>query len=152
VELVENGGIPTLEELRQVEKYFQTDPLDLEYFSRSHKRALLKANNVRWVLPGFYQRNLYIEGQMLRAIDDVMTMEGLDNLTDSELSSVLFARGFNPSELTREEQLQHLRDWVDVTTKLDPRSIALYLHLPALLFLNSKINKEIEHVDIPDDE
>ena len=87
-----------------------------------------------------------------RAIDDVMTMEGLDNLTDSELSSVLFARGFNPSELTREEQLQHLRDWVDVTTKLDPRSIALYLHLPALLFLNSKINKEIEHVDIPDDE
>ena len=81
-----------------------------------------------------------------------MTMEGLDNLTDSELSSVLFARGFNPSELTREEQLQHLRDWVNVTTKLDPRSIALYLHLPALLFLNSKIHKEIEHVDIPDDD
>ena len=81
-----------------------------------------------------------------------MTVEGLNNLSDVELSSLLFARGFNPSELSRDEQLQHLQSWVDVTTKLDPRAIALYLHLPALLFLNSKIHKEIEHVDIPDDE
>lgn len=147
---VEKGGIPTLKQLLKVEKYFQYDPLDLEYFSRSHKQALLKANNIRWVIPGFYQRNLYFEGQMLRAIDDVMRMEGLNNLTDPELSSVLFARGFDPSGLSRNEQLQHLQDWVDVTTKLDPRAIALYLHLPALLFLNNKNLKEIEHVDIPD--
>ena len=47
-----------------------------------------------------------------RAIDDVMRMEGLNNLTDPELSSVLFARGFDPSGLSRNEQLQHLQDWV----------------------------------------
>ena len=63
---VEKGGIPTLKQLLKVEKYFQYDPLDLEYFSRSHEQALLKANNIQWVIPGFYQRNLYIKGQMLR--------------------------------------------------------------------------------------
>ena len=82
-----------------------------------------------------------------------MMREGLDNLSDAELSSVLFARGFNPAGLERSEQLEHLRDWLGVTTQLDPRSIALYLHLPALLFYNDKkTQKEIEHVDIPDDE
>jgi len=152
VEDVEKGGTPTLEQLLSVEKFFLSYPLDLEYFSRSHKRALLKANDIRWVLPGFYQRNLYFEGQMLRAIDDVMKMEGISKLSDSELSFVLFARGFSPVGLEREQQLRHIEEWVDVTTKLDPRAIALYLHLPALLFLNNKNLKEIEDVDIPDDE
>ena len=64
VEKVEGGGFLSFQELQKVESYFQKDPLDLEYFSRSHKRALLKANNIHWVL--LYQRNLYIEGQMLR--------------------------------------------------------------------------------------
>jgi len=151
VSKVEDGGYPTLDELRRIESCFQTDPLDLEYFSRSHKRALLRANNIRWVL--LYQRNLYIEGQLLRAIDDVTLTEGLSNLSDSELSSLLFARGFNASGLSRADQMTHLEEWLGVTTKLDPRSIALYLHLPALLFYNNKnTQSQMEHVHIPDDE
>ena len=83
-----------------------------------------------------------------------MVKEGVENLSDQELSSILFARGFNPAGLSRDSQLQHLREWLGVTTQLDPRSISLYLHLPALLFLNNKKTQtEIdEHVHIPDDE
>lgn len=152
VRKVEAGQIPTLEELKNIESYFQSQPFDLEYFSRSHKRALLKANNIQLVL--LYQRNLYIEGRMLRAIDDVMVNEGLENLSEAEVSSLLFTRGLNPVGMTLEEQRSRLTNWVNITTQLDPKSIALYLHLPALIFYNERgTQREMEgkHVDLPND-
>lgn len=77
----------------------------------------------------------------LHNIDMAIQREGgTHNLPAETLRDSCFMRGLNASNLTNEEQIQFLDDWIKVSKHIDARNFSLFLHLPILLTYNHPNN------------
>lgn len=65
---------------------------------------------------------------------------GLSKLTSEELRFCCFARGLNASNLSNDELIKWLEQWIEVSKVINPTNFSLYLHLPILLTYNHPNN------------
>lgn len=65
---------------------------------------------------------------------------GASNLPAEALRDSCFRRGLNAANMTNEELVKFLDDWIEVSEHIDEMNISLYLHLPILLAYNHPNN------------
>lgn len=65
---------------------------------------------------------------------------GTQNLPIETLRHSCFMRGLNASNLTNDELIKFLDDWIKVSKHIDAQNFSLLLHLPTLLTYNHPNN------------
>lgn len=74
-------------------------------------------------------------------IDNAIKREGgTQNLPIETLRDSCFMRGLNASNLTNDELIKFLDNWLEVSKHIDSNNFSLYLHLPILLTYNHPNN------------
>ncbi|KAG9488633.1 hypothetical protein GDO78_004922 [Eleutherodactylus coqui] len=145
------GEQPTTQEIVRFSKLFE-DELTLEHLERSQLAALCRLLE----LPPIGTNNLLrfqllMKLRSIKADDEMISKEGVDNLTVAELQAASRSRGMRSLGLT-EEQLRHqVKQWLDLHLKENvPPSLLL---LSRALFLTDVKPKPImpvkQTVEVP---
>lgn len=125
-------------EILDLKPLFEDYPCHIEKISIAYVRQLAKCNN----LP--LRRSKLIDSTLVAHYTDLaMGREGIENLNDEELAKACYERSLNPVGISREEQLRHLCDWVEVSRAIDENSLSLLLHLPIFLAYNKPTNRQL---------
>ena len=77
-------------------------------------------------------------GLVFIQIDLAIIRENIGGLTEKDLAAACYLRGLNMSGLDRSEADAFLRQWLQISAKLDAHSGSLLLHMPMLLGMNRK--------------
>ena len=59
------------------------------------------------------------------------------------LRNACYIRGLNPINLSNEEMIAWLRDWIKISTTIEAEHLTLFLHLPILLGYNHPNNWQL---------
>lgn len=74
---------------------------------------------------------------------------GPSNLSSEVLRDCCFQRGLNASNLSNEELIKWLEQWIEVSKITDPHNFSLFLHLPVLTTYNHPNNWKLLYKDRP---
>lgn len=78
---------------------------------------------------------------MLHLMDMAIDREGgPSNLSTDALRDCCFNRGLNASNMSNEDLIAWLEQWIQISKVIDPRNFSLYLHLPILITYNHPNN------------
>ncbi|XP_075063138.1 LETM1 domain-containing protein LETM2, mitochondrial [Mixophyes fleayi] len=145
------GEQPTTQEIVRFSKLFE-DELTLEHLERSQLGALCRLLE----LPPIGTNNLLrfqllMKLRSIRADDEMISKEGVDNLTVAELQAASRTRGMRSLGLTEEQLKDQIRQWLDLHLKENvPPSLLL---LSRALFLTDVKPKPslavIQTVEVP---
>ncbi|KAL4217010.1 LETM1 domain containing 1 [Mactra antiquata] len=126
---------PTVDEVLQVKSFFSKYPLSIEELPTLYIRQLGK-------IIGDTERRYHLRhsGLILLHIDRAMVREGIENMTDQDICKACLKRGLNPYGLVKEERVQFLRTWTDITKELDETNVSLLFHCPVFLTYNKQTN------------
>lgn len=111
------GEQPTTQEIVRFSKLFE-DELTLEHLERSQLAALCRLLE----LPPIGTNNLLrfqllMKLRSIKADDEMISKEGVDNLTVSELQSTSRTRGMRSLGLTEEQLRDQMKQWLDLHLK-----------------------------------
>ncbi|XP_063787611.1 LETM1 domain-containing protein LETM2, mitochondrial isoform X2 [Pseudophryne corroboree] len=111
------GEQPTTQEIVRFSKLFE-DELTLEHLERSQLGALCRLLE----LPPIGTNNLLrfqllMKLRSIRADDEMISKEGVDNLTVAELQAASRARGMRSLGLTEEQLKGQIKQWLDLHLK-----------------------------------
>lgn len=132
------GNHPEVQQILNVASQFsEHGPYDVSKLFSHHVRHLMKVHGLSywflWRTKVTQYANLVVE------LDLALEREGLLNLSREELKHDCQLRGFLVEESTsNDEMLEYLQAWIEVTTKLGPKSASLVLHLPVFLGYNKQ--------------
>lgn len=77
-------------------------------------------------------------------MDKAIVREGnVHNMPVDALRAACFMRGLNAANMSNEELVRWLREWVDVSVNLGEEHLSLILHLPVLLGYNHPNNWQL---------
>ncbi|XP_057672516.1 LETM1 domain-containing protein 1 [Diorhabda carinulata] len=142
-----SGQHPSVENIVVCKTLFAQEPYCLLYLSRNHVKHLLKMHGMR---SGFFfrRRRLAYRAFILRELDKAIKREGgVNNLPLDALKRACFMRGLNPTNLSNEEMIKWLGDWIKLTDSVDKDSYSLLLHAPILLAYNAPSNWKLIYKD-----
>ncbi|ALC43464.1 CG5989 [Drosophila busckii] len=134
-----SGTHPTPEALIAVKDIFAEGPYSLLGMPRKHVKCLIKMHG----LPNsiFKRHRLHEHAFLVHYMDLAITREGgVHNLSSEALRYSCYLRGLNPANLSNEQMIEWLRNWVKVSTSIQGEHITLFLHLPILLGYNHPNN------------
>ncbi|XP_060069861.1 LETM1 domain-containing protein 1-like [Ylistrum balloti] len=77
---------------------------------------------------------VYNQIMAVHYIDMCIVREGLENLSDRDLQTACYVRGLNADGLTREEQEDFMKEWLEVSLHTNSDNISMLLH--TIVFLN----------------
>ncbi|OWF42086.1 LETM1 domain-containing protein 1-like [Mizuhopecten yessoensis] len=83
---------------------------------------------------GRNRMKVYNQIMAVHYTDMCIVKEGLDALTDRELQTACYVRGLNADGLTREEQEDFMKEWLEVSLHTNSANINMLLH--TMVFLN----------------
>ncbi|ESO84564.1 hypothetical protein LOTGIDRAFT_236224 [Lottia gigantea] len=126
------------EKILEIQPLFNGKPYNLDKLSLAYTRHLAKCLDL-----SVRSSKLKHDSLIFLNIDRAMRREGLLTLKDEEIERACYARGVNPMGLNREEKLKYLRQWVDVSHKIDESSVSLLLHLPIFLAYTHPANRKL---------
>lgn len=69
---------------------------------------------------------------------------GVHNMTTADLRNSCYIRGLNSKDLTDDELIQWLKDWISISTSITSDQLTLYLHLPIFLAINHPNNTRLK--------
>ncbi|KAH8366129.1 hypothetical protein KR093_009491, partial [Drosophila rubida] len=134
-----SGTHPTAEALIAVKDIFAEGPYSLLGMSRKHIKCLVKLHGLPNSL--FKRHRLHEHAFLVHYMDlAIMREGGVHNLRTDAMRYCCYLRGLNPDNLSREEMIEWLRNWVKVSTSIQGEHITLFLHLPILLAYNHPRN------------
>lgn len=65
---------------------------------------------------------------------------GAHNLSQDALIYACYLRGMNPTNLSNDMMVDWLKQWIEISDKIDGSNISLLVHLPILIGYNSPNN------------
>lgn len=65
---------------------------------------------------------------------------GVHNMSSEALMDACYLRGLNTNNMSNEEMIKWLEQWVQISLKVDGSNISLFLHLPILIGYNHPNN------------
>ncbi|XP_060654631.1 LETM1 domain-containing protein 1 isoform X1 [Drosophila nasuta] len=134
-----SGTHPTADALIAVKDIFAEGPYSLLGMSRKHIKCLVKMHGLPNSL--FKRHRLHEHAFLVHYMDLAINREGgVHNLRTDAMRYCCYLRGLNPDNLSREEMIEWLRNWVKVSTSIQGEHITLFLHLPILLGYNHPRN------------
>ncbi len=131
------GQHPSVVQLLELVSLFaEKGPLSLKSINSLHVRHLMAVHG----LHGWFSWRFKLQqfGNLLMQIDRAVMRESPSTLSEEELDSCCQRRGLNVNDLTREEKMTYLTEWLALSVELDAKSVSLLLHLPILLGYNHK--------------
>ncbi|KAH9495741.1 hypothetical protein Btru_013161 [Bulinus truncatus] len=117
---------------------FEGKPFSVDCLSIRHLRHLGKALGL-----SLRRKKLIKDALFLHFIDIAMTREGFSSMSDEELNKACCWRGLNPSGLHRQEKINYLEKWTQLSALVHETSISFLLHLPVLLSYGQPSNREL---------
>lgn len=168
-----SGTHPTAEEVISVKELFAAAPYktsSLSYMhivSRAHARrdthceawteilllffrqkSLCRLHDINWFW--FRKSRLAHRAQMMHLMDIAIDREGGPaSLSTEALRNCCFMRGLNASNLSNDELVRWLDQWVQVSKNIDTQNFSLYLHLPVLIAYNHPNNWKLLYKERP---
>lgn len=142
-----SGQHPSIDDILICKPLFEQEPYCLFYLSRNHVGHLLKMHGMR---SGFFfrRRLLAYRAFILKELDKAIKREGgVNNLPLDALKKACFMRGLNPTNLSNEEMIKWMSDWIKLTDAVDKDSYSLLLHAPILLAYNAPSNWKLIYKD-----
>lgn len=140
--LLGSGFHPTVEQLMEVRRVFTQPPYDYKSLSNKHIKWLASM----YGMPGWIFRRhrlselAYVIHYMDKAI---MSEGGVHNMDPESLRKACFIRGLNPTNLSNEEMIEWLRNWVKISLSLKVEHMSFFLHLPLFLAYNHPNNWQL---------
>lgn len=100
----------------------------------------------------FKKSRLSHRARMLHLMDLAIVREGGPSALSTEaLRECCFMRGLNASNLSNDELIKWLEQWIQVSKIIVPENFSLFLHLPILLTYNHPNNWKLLYKDRPSD-
>ncbi|KAL0280140.1 UNVERIFIED_CONTAM: hypothetical protein PYX00_001522 [Menopon gallinae] len=139
LEDLEKGINPQIETILKCKQIFEEAPFSIQHLSTSHVSLLIRLHN----LHRGWRRKMRLKefAGIVKAMDSAILKEGgLETLSLSDLRRACFFRGLNPIDLSNEDIIVWLKNWLTISRELDVDSYSLLLHCPVLLSYNAPTN------------
>ena len=121
------GESPTTDDIIRVAKLFDDD-LTLDNLSRPQLVSLSRYMNVNaFGTDNFLRATIRTRMKRLREDDRVIDREGLDSLTDAELTHACQSRGIQTGGKSPDELRQELEQWIDLHIRQNLSGTLLFL-------------------------
>ena len=120
-------------------KYISPSPYDpnTSQLKALHVKHLMKIHRVRGSMIWFPRFRILQHANMIHAIDAAIAREGgPPALDEMHLFHACHLRGLNVKEQPKQDLIEYLQSWLDVSEKLDVGSMSMLLHLPILIGYN----------------
>ncbi|XP_023301134.2 LETM1 domain-containing protein 1 [Lucilia cuprina] len=137
-----SGTHPSVEQILDIKDIFSEAPYSLISLPGKHIKLLTKLHG----LPrGWFKRHsLYEQAFLVHYMDLAIGREGgVHNMPLESLRNACYIRGLNPVDLSPEEMIEWLRDWIKVSNSIKAEHITLFLHLPLFLGYNHPNNWQL---------
>ncbi|XP_013383057.1 LETM1 domain-containing protein 1 [Lingula anatina] len=121
----------SVEELLTVKHLFEHEPLSLWSLNMAHLYHVAYAMDMPKM-----KAKLIQDAMLLHNIDQVIHKEGIHMLSNAELQQACFDRGVNSYSLTKDEQVQYMKSWLQLSQACTGPSLSLILHGPVFLAWN----------------
>ncbi|XP_055382543.1 LETM1 domain-containing protein 1 [Condylostylus longicornis] len=134
-----SGQHPTVEQIISVKNLFSAAPYSFKSLPSSHIKNLCRHHGIS---ASFFKRNRLLEhAYLIHHMDLAIKREGdVHNMEPNALRKSCYLRGLNPSNLTNEQMISWLRNWLEVSLALEEEHIGLFVHLQILLTYNNPNN------------
>ncbi|CAL1536333.1 unnamed protein product [Lymnaea stagnalis] len=126
------------DEILELLPLFAGKPFNTDCLSIRHSRHLSKSLRL-----SLRRKKLVKDALFLHFIDSAMSREGTHSMTDEEVDRACCWRGLNPHGMWRQEKVQYLENWTQISQVIHEQSISLLLHLPVLLSYCEPSNREL---------
>lgn len=134
-----SGLHPSAEEIIRVKDMFAETPYKTKSLSRQHIVSLCGLHGLNTHF--FTRSNLTNRASMMHLMDLAIEREGgAAKLSTEALRLCCFMRGLNASNLSNEELVKWLEQWIQVSKVIDEQNFSLFLHLPIFLTYNHPNN------------
>lgn len=102
-------------------------------------------NKLHGIPKGWFKRHrLYEHSFLVHYMDQAIGREGgVHNMPLESLRNACYIRGLNPINLSNEEMISWLRDWIKISNAIKVEHITLFLHLPIFLAYNHPNNWQL---------
>ncbi|GAB0086560.1 LETM1 domain-containing protein [Sergentomyia squamirostris] len=142
--LLGSGLHPTAQEILATKHIFGQNPYQMSSLTSGHVAALCHLHGVR---TGLLKRARLAERfHLFRHMDRAIKHEGgVHNMQPDALKHACFLRGLNPTNLSNEQMIEWLREWVTVSLAVDTDTMSLFFHLPILIAYNHPNNWRLTH-------
>lgn len=92
----------------------------------------------------FKRHSLYEHAYLVHYMDQAICREGgVHNMPLESLRNACYIRGLNPINLSNEEMIGWLRDWIKISNTIQGEHLTLFLHLPLFLGYNHPNNWQL---------
>ncbi|XP_069107772.1 LETM1 domain-containing protein 1-like [Argopecten irradians] len=127
----ENGAQVYAEDILPATRAFSIDHSNSRYWSLKRLYWWQLANSLGM---GRNRGKVYNQLMAIHYIDRCIVREGLENISDRDLQTACYVRGLNADGLTREEQEDFMKEWLEVSLHTHSGNISMLLH--SVVFLN----------------
>lgn len=102
-------------------------------------------NKLHGIPGGWFKRHsLYEHAFLVHYMDQAISREGgIHNMPLESLRNACYIRGLYPVNLSIEEMVEWLRDWIKISNSITIEHITLFLHLPLFLGYNHPNNWQL---------
>jgi len=121
-----------------IKPLFESDPYSLQAIYGPHVKALCRTHGIHTFF--LNRRRLKDRAEMLHVMDMALMKEGVFNMKPDEMKAACFLRGLNATNMTSEECMEYIQQWLSISSSIGPHSYSLLLHLPVLLSYNHENN------------
>lgn len=142
--LLGSGTHPSANDIIEVKDIFAKAPYNLDSLSNRHLICMCHLHGIHTWL--FKSGRLAERSYLIHHMDLAIKREGgVHNMSVESLRHSCYLRGLNPLNLSNEEMIEWLQQWVEVSLVVDGDDVSLYLHLPILLGYNHPNNWVLIH-------
>lgn len=142
--LLGSGMHASAQDIIEIKDIFERPPFDLHSLTSKHCSYLCQLHDIG---RGPFKRvRLEERSHIFHHMDLAIKREGgVHNMPEEALKTACFLRGLNPANLSQEEMVTWLREWVAVSIQVDRSNVSLFLHLPILIAYNHPNNWKLTH-------
>ena len=117
-------------------KYISPSPYDpnRSQLNALHVKHLMKIHRIRGSMMWFPRFRILQHANMIHAIDKAIAREGA--LDEMQLFRACHLRGLNIKDQSKQDLIEYLHSWLEVSEKLDIGAMSMLLHLPILIGYN----------------
>ncbi|XP_017475998.1 PREDICTED: LETM1 domain-containing protein 1 [Rhagoletis zephyria] len=134
-----SGFHPSVEALLEVKDIFAQPPYDLLSLTRKQIGLLCQLHGVPTLL--FKRFHLSEHAFLVHHMDLAIVREGhVHNMHPDGIRRSCYIRGLNPVNLSTDEMISWLRNWIKISTSIEEHHISMFLYLPILLGYNHPNN------------
>ncbi|XP_075161281.1 LETM1 domain-containing protein 1 [Haematobia irritans] len=137
-----SGTHPSVEQIIDIKDIFGDTPFSLVSLPGKHIKLL---NKMHGIPRGWFKRHsLYEHAFFIHYMDLAISREGgVHNMPLESLRNACYIRGLNPVNLSNEDMINWLRDWIKVSNSIQLEHLTLFLHLPIFMAYNHPNNWQL---------